>query len=147
MHGGWLHTRFMADHLERAAIATGGTVHTEHRVQLVGRIGFIDLLVVINGRRIAIEVENTAHRVEADVEKAGAAGADTLFIVTPTTRTADSCVRKLRRLGLFETQSSPPIKVCTLHVALQELANFGQPNVPTNTTRQKYMYPNKDTQP
>ena len=136
MRGGFPHNRILADRLERAALAAGATVDTEHRVALRQSVGFIDLLVVLDRRRIAIEVECSAHRVDKDVAKARAAQADLLLIVTPDSRIADACVRKLRRLGLLEASSGPTIKVCTLPVALQELANFSGTKVPVNTQRQ-----------
>ena len=136
MRGGFPHNRVLADRLERAALAAGATLDTEHRVSLGRGVGFIDLLVVLDRRRIAIEVECSAHRVAKDVAKACAAQADLLLIVTPDSRTAGACVRKLRRLGLLKAPSAPAIKVCTLPVALQELANFSGAKVPMNTQRQ-----------
>lgn len=88
-------------------------VHGEYR-------GYIDLLVQTSTGRLAIEVELSAGRIAAALLKASAAGADELWIITPTHKTAN--VIRLRLEELKRQLPNTPYLILTLPQARRHIA-------------------------
>ncbi len=121
MRGGYLHNQIILIRLAKAFEAVGGRTQFEASVRMGTQWGFVDLVVLIDEVLIAVEAENTARRIDGDLKKAAALGADQLWIVTPNRRVAQSVCRQRQRLAgtAFEGQ----VFVLPLGVALQRVTD------------------------
>jgi len=91
------HNDILVGRLRLVAEACGATVYSEQPVQIANTTCYADLVVEKDGRRIVSAAEQSCRRVDNDVRKAVALGAQLLLIVTPDSFTAQSCRRRLRR--------------------------------------------------
>ena len=71
----------------------------EYAVKTDSGIGFIDLVVSDENTVVAIEVERSNRRIEADVAKAIALSADSLLIVVPNPQVKRLVQKRLRELN------------------------------------------------
>ena len=119
MRGDFAHNDILIGRLRQVAEACGATVCSEQPVQIANTTSDPDLVVEKNGRRIVGVAGQSHRRVENDVRKAVALGAQLLLIVTPDSFTAQRCRRQLRRLPYLAAK----IKVipCPLGAALEIL--------------------------
>ncbi len=84
-------------------IATGwravtSQVFVEHALRQDGLRSYVDVFVVVNCYRIAIEVELSTRYVQVNAAKALQLGCDEIHLVFPTARLRDAAKRKLRSL-------------------------------------------------
>ena len=94
MKNGYIHNH-ISHAVERAFRQAGGEVCREYSVDVCGRPGRIDLRVDFPLWPIACEVESDPRRVLWDIEKARAAAAKFLLILTPTASVARCCRDKI----------------------------------------------------
>lgn len=118
--GGFIHEKVVLDRLVRAARVRGATVCRQVQAGSGRGAGHIDLVLARGGRTIAVEVELSPKRVNRDLRKAAAIGADELWIVVPHRRTADAVGRRLAALAV-SAEGSRGIFVLTLGQALQRI--------------------------
>ena len=119
MRGDYCHNQILVGRLQEVAAECGAAVSREHPIPVGGQIHYIDLLITHHHRVTACEPENCPARVDNDVLKAAAVGADLLLIATPDAPTAQACRRKLRRLHL--PKSKLKVIICPLGAALEIL--------------------------
>jgi hypothetical protein len=130
MRGGFLHNEVLVKRLRQMAQECGAAVHLEAPVRIDGVVNYIDLAIEKGGQVTVCEPEQSWRRVDNDVRKAVAFGAQRLLIVTPDSHTAQACRRQLRR----HTLSGAKLQViaCPLGAALEILrqALDNTPNAP-----------------
>ena len=122
MTGGAIHDGLIIATLERELKRLGATTRRQAFVSFKDGRGFIDLVAEGLTRKLAIEVELSPARVEADLHKAMAVEADALWIVAPNHRTALVLRRRLRSLHVRVDRGG--LFVLTLGQALKRLANY-----------------------
>jgi len=120
MRGNYLHTRELANPLERAFQECGAITRREVATQLDGRRFFADLLVELHQTRIIIEVELTSKRIANDLIKGMAFQCTELWVVVPNARVARAVRRKLLRLSIRPHGAG--VFVLTLGQALQRVS-------------------------
>ncbi len=98
MRGGYLHNAIMISVLAELFELEGWHTDQEVPIRMGSSIRFVDLVAEREGHSIAIEAESSPKRIEGDLDKAQAMGAQELWIVTPTARIAAGVRRKLDRL-------------------------------------------------
>jgi len=130
MRGGFLHNEVLVRRLRQVAQECGAVVHLEAPVRIDGVVNYIDLAIEKGGQVTVCEPEQSWRRVDNDVRKAVAFGAQRLLIVTPDSHTAQACRRQLRR----HAPSGARLQViaCPLGAALEILrqALNSIPNAP-----------------
>ena len=97
MKNGHIHDQVLLLPVDRQFRSLGAEVIREYPVLVNGRRGFIDLYISFPTWRLAAEAENTPRRVGWDGEKAAAAGAGGLVILTPTWQVARACRKAVRQ--------------------------------------------------
>lgn len=100
MRGGFIHNEVIINPLRRLLQAGGADTMVECPVRVNGSTRAIDLVAELADRRIVIEAECSAKRIESDLEKAMSLDADELWIVVPNDRVKAAVDRKLRCLGI-----------------------------------------------
>lgn len=110
----FLHERILLDPFEQHFRTVGAIVERESPVTYCGHPGFIDLLVQVGPRRIAIEGELTPTRILNDLNKAIVSRATWLLVVTPTPSIAARCSKVLRP----HIDNSPLVRVCVLPLGM-----------------------------
>lgn len=119
MRGGFVHNFILLQALAGEFIVVGGQVAFEVAVRVNGSVGFIDLVVRLVGRCIAVEAEMSPRRIAGDIAKAAVLGADALWVIVPTSRVARAVRRQLLRI---ENRAAPPaISILTLGQARQRV--------------------------
>ncbi len=98
MRGGFIHNVILITALAELFELEGWRVDTEVPIRVGTTIRFVDLVAEREGYCIAVEAECSPKRIEGDLDKARALGAQELWIVTPNTRIAAGVRRKLDRL-------------------------------------------------
>ena len=96
MRGGFVHTNILLAFPQACFRSIGARISFEHPVRVFERKGAIDMLVFAHFL-LAIEAETSWTRAHWDVEKALAAGAKDLIILTPTERLAGRCRQVVER--------------------------------------------------
>ncbi|MBL8745375.1 MAG: hypothetical protein JNK58_03360 [Phycisphaerae bacterium] len=110
MRGGFLHNKVLLAPILEHFFSRGAVVREEFPV-VVGTVRrAVDLWILEGSVRIAIEAELTPRRAITALDKAVAAAATHLLIVTPTGAVADTIVESLH--GRPEPESC--IQVCVL---------------------------------
>jgi hypothetical protein len=94
MKNGYIHNHIVRI-TEQQFRKAGAIVRREYPVEVRGRCGIIDLRVDFPSWPIACEVETTSRRVAWDIDKARAAGAKILLILTPSGPIATSCDKQM----------------------------------------------------
>jgi len=119
VRGDLSHNDILFGRLRQVAEACGATIYSDQTVQTGDTTCYADLVLEKDGRRIIGAAEQSYRRVDHDVRKAVALGAQLLLIVTPDSLTAQRCRRKLRR----HPPLAAKIKViaCPLGAALEIL--------------------------
>jgi hypothetical protein len=77
----------------------GITSTREYAVETASGIGFIDLVASYKNTVVAIEIERSNRRIEADVAKAIALSADELLVVVPNPQVERLVNKRLRELN------------------------------------------------
>jgi len=131
MRGGFLHNQALVAPIERAFRALGAMTRREVPDGPGRQAGYIDLVAHVGTRRIAVEVELSARRVQRDLVKAQRFGADELWIVVPCSSRIQAVKREARR---YRNRSSRPVVFfLTLGQATQRVRScfplFSPPNV------------------
>ena len=121
MRGGYLHNMLLIGSVQEECARRGIKTATEVKVSDGNRTGYIDLVMEVDGYRIAVEAELTSKRIEKDVWKAIVAGMDELWILTPNKRAEKSIRRRLAYLPSSSKDLS--IYVLPLGGVLKELSN------------------------
>lgn len=98
MRGGFLHNEVLIGPLRREAQRHGLQSATEAPVRLADQICYVDLLLNLEGKCIAVEAECSTRRVRRDIEKAAAFSADELWIIVPHVGLAKAVLRALVRI-------------------------------------------------
>ena len=144
MRGNFFHNLLVA-RLEHAFRVLGAIVYREYRIATSTVNGFVDLFVIFQLFRIAIEIELTTDRIRWDVFKALALKADMLLIVLPSSRlvrAAQECVDQLKASG---KAVNVPVACLTFGGALEWIndsnsrdfrAGFGAPTLPQKRSQQ-----------
>ncbi len=122
MRGGFEHNELLIQRLDQAFQEAGGKTQREVFIRRDGIVGFADLLMHLNSKRIIIEVERSARRISQDLLKAMALQADELWFVVPTPCERNAVRRKLTKLGICFPQSG--IHLLTLGQALQRVKSY-----------------------
>ena len=89
-----IHNQILIGQLAVVGLELGASVQKEVHVRLAQRSGFIDMVLSYEHATIAVEAELSPRRARLDVEKAQAAGANALIIVTPNRRIAEQTRRR-----------------------------------------------------
>lgn len=97
MTGDLSHNDILVGRLRQVAEACGATTYSGQPVQIGDTTCYADRVMEKDGRRIVGAAERSSHRVDNDVRKAVALGAQLLLIVTPDSLAAHKCRRQLRR--------------------------------------------------
>ena len=121
MRGGYLHNMLLIGGVQEECVRRG--IKTAIEVKVSDRIGtgYIDLVMEIDGYRIAVEAELTSKRIEKDVWKARVARVDELWILVPNKRVEKSLRRTLACLP--RPSKDLAIYVLPLGGAIKELSN------------------------
>lgn len=120
MRGGFVHNEIINKPLQQLLQAGGADTTIECPVTVNGSLQSIDLVAEFGDRRIVIEAECSAKRIEADLAKAMSLDADELWIVVPNNRIKAAANRKLQQLGVSR---GGKLFVLTLPQAAQRVAN------------------------
>ena len=123
MRGGYLHNTILLDPIEAFFRQAGARTRREYPVRNATTRGAIDLAASWDDALVAVEAELTPDRVDRDVQKAHAAGADLLVIVVPTRRVASAVMRHLNGNG-GQTGNDVPVWILPLGPALERLQRF-----------------------
>jgi len=110
MRGGFLHNNVLVRGLCAQCGRIGARAEIEVPVRCGQRTRFIDVVVRNESEVIALEVECDARRIEWDVEKAMAFGADEFWIVVPDAHLA---CRVRRQVDKYQ-QSTEAGVICVL---------------------------------
>ena len=121
MRGGYLHNMLLIGSVQEECARRGINTATEVKVSDGNRTGYIDLVMEIDGYRIAVEAELTSKRIEKDLWKARLARVDELWVLVPNKRVEKSLRRTLARLP--RPSEKLAIYVLPLGGALKELSN------------------------
>lgn len=120
MRGSPFHNSLVAQ-IERVCRELGAMVRTEYRIVTATVDGFVDLFVIYNLLRIAIEVELTVDRIRWDVLKAIALNADLLIIVFPTKDLVSLAQKRVDGLNSSDKEGKLPVACLTMGAALQKI--------------------------
>jgi len=121
MRGGYLHNTILIGVVQEECSHRGIKTATEVKVSDGIRTGYIDLVMEIDGYRIAVEAELTSKRIDKDVWKARVASVDELWVLVPNKRVEKSLRATLARLPRPSEELA--IYVLPLGGALKELRN------------------------
>ena len=121
MRGGYLHNTLLIGAVQEDCSRQGIKTATEVKVSDGNRTGYIDLVMEVDGYRIAVEAELTSKRIEKDVWKASVAHVDELWVLVPNKRVEKSLRGTLARLP--RSSKDLTIYVLPLGRALRELSN------------------------
>ena len=75
--------RFLVDEMYNECEMLGASASPEYAVHTEDSVGFIDVAAWDEAMFLAIEIERSSRRIEADIDKAIAVQADELIIVVP----------------------------------------------------------------
>ena len=116
-HEGFIHYRYLAS-LKHEGLQYGFTVFREFEA---GNLGWVDLLMIQNNHRIAVEVEMRArrNRIALDIEKAIAVEATELMIVCPHQDVIQAIKRTIE--SLEKQAEGLPIYLLLKHQAAKRL--------------------------
>ena len=139
MRGGYLHNMLLIGSVQEECARRDINTATEVKVSDGNRTGYIDLVMEIDGYRIAVEAELTSKRIEKDVWKARVARVDELWVLVPNKRVENFLWRRLARLP--PSSKDLAIYVLPLGGALKELSNrfplIFMPNPIQKTNKEK----------
>ncbi len=121
MKGGYVHNEVLLKALDAQFRRAGALIKFEASAGSGRQAGNVDMLVDVNGKRIAVEAELSAKRVGNDLRKAEELGVDELWIVVPNHKVSTSAQRRLKDLHISATM--PKLCVFTLGQALQQVTN------------------------
>jgi hypothetical protein len=113
------HNDILVGRLRQVAEASGATVYSEQPVRIGDTACYAGLVVEKDGRHIVGVAKQSYRRVDNDVRKAVALGAQLLLIVTPDSFTAQKCRRQLSRHPPLAAKTT--VIACTLGAALEIL--------------------------
>jgi len=122
MRGGYLHNTILLQPLEREFRSLGASTRLEMPTGSGKITGYIDLLVNLDSKIIAVEAELSSKRISRDLQKAHAVNADELWVVVPNNRVAQAVRQRFRNTK--NTSQSPPVFILTQGQALQRLRNY-----------------------
>lgn len=135
MRGGYLHNHVLLDPIEAALRQRGARTWREKATSPGRRTGYVDLLVELGDRRIAIEAECSSKRIAGDLAKSAEVDATELWMVVPTVSVAASVRRRLKETSVAALGAE--VFVLTLGQALQRVTDcfplIAGPNVPGKT--------------
>lgn len=120
-YGGFVHEQILLDQLEQRFEQVGATTRREVNAGPSLPGSHVDFFAEVQGKRIAVEVELSSKRIEADLRKAMSVGADELWIVVPSPSVCRSVRRKLRTMSVRPDRVG--VFVLTLGLALQRVSD------------------------
>jgi hypothetical protein len=119
MRGNFLHNQVIAAALARSARQRGAHVQIEYPIRRGQHSPAVDMLILIAGLLLAIEIENSTHRIANDLMKIESLHPDVGLIVMPNARLVRSSAAVVRRLTAVYPLATASVQVLTFGAALQ----------------------------